>query len=295
MNTSTLSPEKKALLEQRLGVAAHGCAKGPVIRKRPNQDSAPLSFAQRQMWIIDQMTPGNPAYNVPYGYRLRGSLDLPALEDSFNEVIERHEPLRTTFAVKDGEPLQLIHPELKITIKVTALDHLTGEECENRLQALASEESVKSFDLSRLPLIRVSLFKLAEAEHALIINLHHIVADGLSVGLLVDELDTFYRAFTGGGDPRPPELGVQYADFALWQRQTIANEAAYANQIDFWRTQLGGTLPVLELPGDKPRPVLQSFHGANVFFHIPGALAQDLRSLGAREGCTFFMTVLAAF
>ena len=175
-----------------------------------------------------------------------------ALEDSFNEVIKRHEALRTTFAIKDGEPLQLIHPELKINLNVTALDHLTGEEREDRLQALASEESVKSFDLSRLPLIRVSLFKLGEAEHVLIINLHHIVADGLSIGLMLDELDTFYRAFTEGGDPRPPELAVQYGDFALWQRQTIANEAAYAKQIDFWRTQLGGRLPALELPADSP-------------------------------------------
>ena len=293
--SSTLSPVKQALLEQRLKGASHGRVRYPEIPKRPNRDSSPLSFAQRQMWVIDQMTPGNPAYNLPNGYRLHGPLNLTALEDSFNEIIKRHEGLRTTFAVKDGEPLQLIHPDLKIKINVTELDHLTGEECENRLQALASEESVKSFDLSRLPMIRVFLFKLGEAEHVLIINLHHIVADGLSIGLLLDELDTFYRAFTGGGDPRPPELAVQYADFALWQRQTMANEAAYANQIEFWRKQLGGTLPVLELPVDRPRPALQSFKGSNVFFNIPAALTQDLRLLGAREGCTFFMTLLAAF
>ena len=282
-------------MEQRWKRASHGLVRRAEIPRRANRGSAPLSFAQRQMWVIDQITPGNPAYNMPNGVRLRGPLDPQALENSFNKIIQRHEVLRTTFAVQDGEPLQFIHPELKINIPVTKLDHLAGQERENRLQALASEESFKSFDLSRLPLIRVSLFKLGEAEHVLLINLHHIVADGLSVGLLFDELDMFYRAFTGGGDPRPPELRVQYADFALWQRQAIAHEAAYANQIDFWRTQLGGTLPVLELPGDRPRPALQSFHGANVFFHIPGALAQDLRSLGAREGCTFFMTVLAAF
>jgi amino acid adenylation domain-containing protein len=267
----------------------------PVIPRRPYPHSAPLSFAQRQMWVIDQMTPGNPAYILSVGQRLRGPLDLTALENSFNEVIKRHEVLRTTFLVEDGEPLQRIHPELKITIKVSALDHLTGEEREAKLQALASEESLRSFALTQLPLIRASLFKLGEAEQVLIINLHHIVADGLSIGLLFDELDAFYRAFTGGGDPRPPELSVQYADFALWQRQTIANETAYANQIDFWRTQLGGKLPVLELPGDKPRPVLQSFNGSNVVFNIPTALTQDLRSLGAREGCSFFLTVLAAF
>ena len=293
--SSTLSPVKQALLERRWKRASHGLARRPEIPRRPNRDSAPLSFTQRQMWLIDQMTPGNPAYNLPYGFRLRGQLKLTALEDSFNEVIKRHEALRTTFAVKDEEPLQLIHPELKIKINVTELDHVAGEERENRLQALASEVSVKSFDLSRLPLIRVSLFKLGEAEHVLIINLHHIVADGLSIELLLNELNTFYRAFTERIETRPPELTVQYGDFALWQRNMMLNEAAYAKQIEFWQKQLDGTLPVLELPADKPRPALQSFHGSNVFFNIPAALVQDLKSLGAREGCTFFMTVLAAF
>ena len=247
------------------------------------------------MWVIDQMMPGNSAYSLPLGFRLKGLLDSMALEDSFNAVVKRHEGLRTTFAFRDGEPLQLIHPDLKIKFDVRKLDHLTGDQRENRLSALASEVSVASFDLSRLPLIRVSLFKLGEADHILIINVHHIVADGLSIGLLLEELDTFYRAFTGGGDPRPPELAVQYADFALWQRQSMADEAPYANQIEFWRTQLGGTLPVLELPGDKPRPALQSFNGSNIFFHISIALAQEFRSLAEREGCTVFMILLAAF
>src|SRR5467141_2399130 len=293
--SSTLSPVKQALLEQRLKRASHGSVRRPEIPIRSDRDSAPLSFAQHQMWVIDQMTPGNPAYNQPFGYRLRGPLDSTVLEASFNEVIKRHEGLRTTFAIKDGEPLQLIQPELKITIKATALDHLTGEERESRLQTLASEESVRSFDLSHLPLMRVSLFKLGDAEHVLIINLHHIVVDGLSIGLLLDELDACYRAFTKGGDPRLPALAVQYADFAAWERHTLANEGAHAKQIEFWRTQLGGGLPVLELPGDLPRPAVQSFKGSNVFFHIPTALAQQVKALGAREGCTFFMTVLAAF
>ena len=192
---SKLSPVKQALLEQRLKGASTARVRAPDIRARPERGVAPLSFVQRQLWVIDQLTPGNPAYNLPNGYRLRGPLDVTALERSVNEIIKRHESLRTTFAVHDGEPLQRIHPGLTITLKVTALDHLTGEEREDRLQALASEESVKAFDLSRLPLIRVSVFKLADAEHVLIINLHHIVADGLSIGLLLDELDAFYRAF----------------------------------------------------------------------------------------------------
>jgi amino acid adenylation domain-containing protein len=293
--TSKLSPVKQALLEQRLKRATAAPVGVPVIPQRREHDSAPLSFAQRQMWVIDQITPGNPAYNLPNGYRLLGPLDVPALQRSFNEVIRRHEALRTTFAVQNGEPLQRIHPELKIAIAVTALGHLSLEDREARVQVLASEESVKSFDLSRLPLIRVSLFKLGDAEHVLIINVHHIVADGLSIGLLLDEVNALYRAFTGAGDPPLPTLAVQYADFAVWQRHTLANEAAHAKQIEFWRTQLGDTPPVLELPGDRPRPAVQSFEGSNVFFEIPAALAQQVKAVGAGEGCTFFMTLLAAF
>jgi len=294
MRTPNLSPEKKALLEQRLGIAPTRGG-GAVIPPRTNRDRAPLSFAQRQMWVIDQMTPGNPAYNLPNGYRLRGPLDVTALERSFNEIIKRHEALRTTFAVQDGEPLQRVHPDWKIAIEVTTLAHLSAEEREAKLQQLASEGSIRPFDLSRLPLIRVSLFTLGDAEHVVIINLHHIVADGLSVGLLLNEVDAFYRAFTEGGHPRLPALTVQYGDFAAWQRHGLAHEVAYAKQIEFWRTRLGGGLPVLELPADLPRPAVQSFKGSNVFFHIPTTLAQQVKALGAREGCTFFMTVLAAF
>src|ERR1043165_8030303 len=203
--TSTLSPTKQALLQQRLKKASRGTGRRPDIPRRPDRGSAPLSFTQRQMWVIDQMTPGNPAYNLPYAFRLRGPLQVAALEDSFNQIIQRHEALRTRFAVKSGEPLQIIEPALRIKLKVTKLDHPAGEERENRLKALAAEESLKSFDLSRLPLIRVSLVKLDETEHLLIINLHHIVADGLSIGLLLNELDTFYRLLTGGRVSPPPD------------------------------------------------------------------------------------------
>ncbi|HWM28121.1 MAG TPA: amino acid adenylation domain-containing protein, partial [Woeseiaceae bacterium] len=293
--SSALSPAKQALLRQRLRRASDAPLREPEIPRQPSRDVAPLSFAQRQMWVVDQMTPGNTAYGLPIGYRLRGTLNVAALEKSFNEILRRHEGLRTTFAVTDGEPLQLIHPDLTIKITVTELDYLPAEIREDRLQAMATEESIKPFDLARLPLIRVSLFRLGDTEHVLLINLHHIVADGMSIGPMLAELDTFYRAFTGGHDPHPPELPIQYADFVHWQRQTTANEAAHARQIEFWRTRLGGKLPVLELPADRPRPLLQSFKGSNVFVNIPKALAEALRLLGAREGCTFFMTVLAAF
>ena len=282
-----LSPEKQALLRQRIASRAAE----PDIPARPRRDHAPLSFAQHQMWVIDQVTPGNPAYNVVSGYRLRGALDVGALEASLNEVVRRHETLRTTFVVQDGEALQRIHPELRLSVRLVPLDYLDAEECEAALHAAASEESVTSFDLSRLPLIRLTLFRLAQTDHVLLINIHHIVADGLSVGLLLEELDTFYRSLSVGAGARPPELAVQYADFAVWQRQALA----YPNELEFWRRQLAGALPVLELAGDRARPAHPSFRGSNVFFDLPAPLVRDLTALGAHEGCTLFMTLLAVF
>jgi amino acid adenylation domain-containing protein len=268
--------------------------KEPIISKRPKTDSAPLSFAQLQMWLMDQMTPGNPAYGLPIAYRVKGPLDVLALENSFNEIIRRHEVLRTTFTVNDGEPLQVIHQACKIRIGVTELELMPPDEREHRLHILASHEAGVPFDLSRLPLIRVLLFKVSHDDHVLFINLHHIVADGLSLRLMLDELDRHYQVFTGSRHDDRLDLRIQYADFALWQRQTVAAKN-YVDEIAFWRRQLHGTLPVLELPADLPRPVVQSFKGSNIFFEIPKALAQDLAALGAREGCTLFTTLLAAF
>jgi hypothetical protein len=185
MPTSTLCLERTALVEPLWRGIPLKLGPRHVIPKRPDRRSAPLSFAQRQIWIIDQMAPGNPAYNMPYGYRLHGQLDLEALEHSFNEIVRRHETLRTTIAVEDGEPAQIVHPELTITLEITPLDHLPADEREKTLHAFASEISIQSFDLSRLPLLRVFLFKLSEDEHILIINLHHIIADGLSITLLL--------------------------------------------------------------------------------------------------------------
>jgi amino acid adenylation domain-containing protein len=293
--SATLSPLKQALRERLLQRASRGLAPHSEIPVRPDRGVAPLSSSQRQMWLMDQMTPGNPAYNLSIGYRLRGPLEAAALEAGFNEVIKRHEVLRSTFANRDGEPLQFIHPELKLRLDVRELDQLNGEERERRLRDMAAEESVKPFDLSRLPLIRAALIKLGKAEHVLVISVHHIVADGLSVGLLLKELDVFYLAFTGHERGRLPELPVQYADYALWQQQTIANEAAYASQIKFWQKRLSGPLPVLELPADKARPAIQSFNGSNVFFNLSAARARELRALGERESCTPFMTLLGAF
>ncbi|MBU6399999.1 MAG: amino acid adenylation domain-containing protein, partial [Verrucomicrobia bacterium] len=265
------------------------------IPRRRNRDWAPLSFAQHQFWLLDQLTPGNPAYNLPYGLRLRGPLDRVALEAGFNAIIERHEILRTAFVLKEGEPTQHIRRRLQFPVQFTALEHLQGPAREETLQRLAAAEAVRAFDLERPPLLRVSVFRLDEFDHVLLLNLHHIVADGLSVGRLLQELDAFYRGFTNDQPPLLPDLSVQYADFAAWQQKTLADETACADAIAFWQKTLQGPLPLCELPADKPRPAFQSFNGANVPLDLSSEQARALRSLGAREGCTFFMTVLAAF
>ena len=217
--TNPLSAEKQALLKLRLSGASIRPADERRLSRRANDEPAPLSFAQFHIWARDQMAPGNPSHNLPVGFRIKGQLDVGFLEDSFNAIAGRHESLRTTVAVKDGEPVQVIHPECRIRIAVTKLDHLPRDEGEIELQKLASKESVAAFDLSRLPLIRVSLYRLGDADHVMVVNLHHIIADGLSFGPLLDELDACYRAFRSGGRLKLPELPVQYADFAIWQRR----------------------------------------------------------------------------
>lgn len=267
----------------------------PPIPTRPDPRTAPLSFIQRQVWLVDQLTPGNPAYNLPRGLRLRGPLDQAALASAFDLVIRRHEILRTTFVAEGGGPRQLIHPDLAIRIAVTSLEHVPMEERERELEALATQESLRPFDLSCLPLVRVTLFRLGTEEHVLVVNVHHIVVDGLSLDLLLDEVGAAYRAYTSGAEPALPALPLQYGDFAQWEREQWADDAAHATEIEYWRTTLAGPLPVLELPTDRPRPPVESWRGSNLFFRLPPEVGSGVRMLARRERCTGFMVLLAAF
>ena len=292
---STLSAAKQALLERRLKAASRADPGLREISRRPDPGCAPLSHAQRQMWVIDQMTPGNPAGNLPYGYRLRGPLDRRTLEASFNTVIERHEILRTTFHVRDDEPIQRVHSQLRIEVRAAGLQHLSVGEREAALQGLATQESTRPFDLSCLPLIRVSLFTLADAENVLLVNLHHIIADGISAALLLNEVAVLYQALAAGRTASLDEPAVQYGDFAHWQQQRTLQGDRHAAQAAFWARRLEGNFPVLDLPSDHPRPPRKSFRGANAFFDVPAALVSELKNLAARERCTLFMALLAAF
>ena len=285
-----MSAERRRLLELRLKGSAAAHPKSRRIRSQ----HPPLSAGQHQMWVIEQMIPGNPAYHIPVAWRIAGDLDVSALEESFNQIIQRHESWRTTIRDIDGNPVQQIHPECKIQISVTDLSHLPSEESERQSRELAAGEAVRPFDLRQLPLLRVSLFRLGRNDHVLLVNVHHIVADGLSLRLMFDELDAIYRALTSGTMARLPVLTAQYADFAAWQDEKLS-DGRHSQQLDYWQQQLKGELPVLELATDKPRPLRQSFNGSNVNFTISRTLAQALTALGNQERCTFFVTVFAAF
>ena len=266
-----------------------------AISPRPDPRTAPLSFIEWQMWLMDQMAPGNPAYNLPRALRLRGPLDIAALEAAVNTVIRRHEILRTTYAAPGGEPHAHVHPTLTIHVALASVEHLPPEEREAKAHALATQESLRPFDLSRLPLIRVALFRLGATDHILFVNVHHIAADGLSMGLLLDEVDAAYRGSLTGREPALPVLGLQYGDFAHWQREAWADDATHAGEIAYWRRRLAGELPVVELTGDRPRPAVRSFLGSHVYFRFPAEVGEGVRALVRRERCTGFMVLLAAF
>src|SRR5215213_11727459 len=254
----------------------------------------PLSFAQQRLWFLDQLQPGVTAYNIPGALRLRGTLNFTALERSLNEIIARHETLRTVFSVVDGQPVQWIRTSLTIPIVSAAVVAQTAEEQEAELRRLAREEAARPFDLEAGPLLRVRLLRLNEREHVLLLTMHHIVSDGWSMGVLVRELCALYEAFLQGKESPLAPLTVQYADYAQWQREHLTGEVL-EQQLQYWREQLAGAPALLELPADRPRPAVQSFRGARESVRLGAELTRALQELSRAEGVTLFMTLLAGF
>ena len=289
-----LSPAKRALLLKALGAEAARANEADAIPRRSTRDRAPLSFAQQRLWLIDRLSPGGPAYNVPAAVRLGGRLDLSALEQSLNEVVRRHEVLRTTFAVVDEQPVQFVAEELKLSLAVTDLSRLSASEREAEARRLAREEALAPFDLSKGPLLRARLLKLSDEEHVLLLTMHHIVSDGWSEGVLINEVGALYRAYEAGLPSPLEELPIQYGDFAEWQRGQLEGEAL-ERLLGYWRRQLVDMPASLELPTDRSRPPVQTSRGATEHFSLPSTLAARLKALGREEGCTLFMTLLAAF
>lgn len=253
----------------------------------------PLSFAQQRLWFLEQLMPGNPFYNVPCSVRFIGQLDNAALEQTFNEILRRHEALRTTFVMVEGQPAQAIAPALSVPLRLVDLRQLPATEREVAAQQIATQEAQRPFNLNAGPLLRVTLLQLDTADHVLLMNLHHIIADGWSLGVLVREIQALYTAFSSGLPSPLEELPIQYADFAIWQLGWLQGEVL-ADQLTYWQQQLHD-IPILNLPTDRPRPALPSFRGATQLLELPPTLSQALEALSQQEGVTLFMTLLAAF
>ncbi|HVR98951.1 MAG TPA: amino acid adenylation domain-containing protein [Thermoanaerobaculia bacterium] len=252
----------------------------------------PLSFAQQRLWFIDQLEPGSPLYNMIVALRLEGRLDRGALAAALTEIARRHESLRTVFRSAAGEPFQVIQPPSVFPLGLVDLSGLADRETESYRLALA--EARRPFDLKRGPLWRGTLIRLREDEHVAVFILHHIVGDGWSTGRLIDEVRALYTAFAAGRPSPLPELPVQYADFAVWQRGWLQGEVL-EREIAWWRERLAGAPALLELPTDRPRPAVQAGRGAIRFVELPEPMTQALHGLSLRLGSTLFMTVLAAF
>ncbi|HYG61663.1 MAG TPA: amino acid adenylation domain-containing protein, partial [Thermoanaerobaculia bacterium] len=266
----------------------------PPLVPAPRQGPIPLSFAQQRLWFIDQLEPGTSLYNIPVALRAEGPLHLGVLMLCLSEIVRRHEALRTVFAAPEGTPTQVILPAAPFVLSVVDLSGLPESRREALALGLVGEEAGRPFDLTRGPLLRGLLLRLAEDDHITVLTMHHIVSDGWSMRILVREVTALYAAFTEGRPSPLPELPLQYADFAVWQRSWLHGEAL-ERESSFWRRQLAGLPPLLELPTDRPRPLVQSFRGASRPMRLPAELTRQMDAVGRREGATIFMVLLAGF
>jgi amino acid adenylation domain-containing protein len=269
----------------------------PLVRvSREGEKGArlPLSFAQQRLWFLDQLLPNNPLYNSPGAVRLEGKLDLGVLESVINEIVRRHEVLRTRIEVEEGEPVQVIDEWERRRLEVEDLRGVSEGEREEVVRRMMREEAEAGFDLSRGPLLRVKVLQLGEEDHVVLFTMHHIVSDAWSLVVLVREVRVLYEAISGGKRSPLPELEIQYADYASWQRSYLKGEVL-EEELEYWKRQLGGEPRAVELPTDRPRPAVASYRGASVAVRIELELLKQLEELGRQQGVTLFMTLLAAF
>ena len=253
----------------------------------------PLSFGQHRLWFLDQFEPGNSAYNSSGGIRLGGQLNILALQQALNEIIIRHEVLRTTFNVLNGTPMQVVHGPAPFALQVVDYSGFPSDVCECKLQRLACSNAEQPFNLADGPLLRGALVRMGDHDHVLLLTIHHIISDGWSIGIFARELSVLYENLSAGKASPLPELSIQYGDYAEWQREYL--KGAVLDRLRwYWCKQLAGA-PVLELPTDRPRPAMQTFNGADVDIQFDRQLLEDLTQLSVREGGTLFMTLLAAF
>ncbi|MGZ4969988.1 MAG: amino acid adenylation domain-containing protein [Methylobacter sp.] len=292
---SLLKTRKEELIEILSSADEHNDAPiTPVLRIDP----IPLSYAQQRLWFLDQLDPGSASYNTPIVLRITGRLNISALEQSMNEIVRRHESLRTSFVTVNGQPTQKVRPDILLPVMYVNLAMLPEQIREITMRGLCRQEAAKPFALSTDPLIRITLITLFNGpdtqEYILLVTLHHIVSDGWSSALLMREFIALYQAFGEGKESPLTELTIQYADFACWQRQWLSGDVLQ-RQIDYWQKQLSGIPDLLELPADRPRPPAMSYCGANYMISIPLALVEQLRALSRQHNTTLFMTLFAVF
>ena len=291
---STISPGKLALLSKQMEKKSSKTQAKQVIVRRNQSNAIPLSFAQQRLWFLAQLEPENPFYNQPTVLRLSGQLKLTAFQKSLEELIRRHEPLRTTFSTTvEGKAVQTINRAGEFLLPVINLEKLDTIAQEQEIQNLASQEAQRVFNLEQDSLLRVTLIKLNQSEHIVLFTTHHIVSDEWSTGILVKEIATLYQAFLEGKPSPLPELSIQYADFSVWQREWLTGEIL-ESQLNYWQQQLQD-VSLLNLPTDYPRPAINTYKGANLTFELPSSLTAAIKALAQKEGVTLFMTLLAAF
>ncbi|MDJ0717356.1 MAG: amino acid adenylation domain-containing protein, partial [Prochloraceae cyanobacterium] len=266
----------------------------PPIRSRTHREKLPLSWAQERLWFLNQLERSTATYNMPGAIRIEGNLDINALQQALSEIVRRHEILRTSFETFNGKPIQVIDPKATIKINLVDLQQIEATERETVLHQQTQIEANTPFNLEIAPLIRCSLFQLSLREYVLFLTMHHIVSDGWSMGIFIQELSSLYRAFSTG-EPSPlSELAIQYADFALWQREWLTGEVLQT-QLGYWKEQLRDAPELLELPTDRPRPSVQTYRGGTQSLSLDTDLSEKLQTLSRNTGSTLFMTLLAAF
>jgi amino acid adenylation domain-containing protein len=296
---ASLSPKHRELLDQLLAERRPATPQvpsrlPPPLTPVPREGPLLLSFAQQRLWFIDQLVPAGPLYNMSVALSVEGPMSSEVLALSLGEIMRRHEVLRTVFTAQESSPVQVIQPAAPFVLTVVDLSGLAEREREAVALTLTGEETRRPFDLARGPLLRAVLLRLAESDHVLALTMHHIVSDGWSMGILVREVTALYKAFAEGRPSPLPELPVQYVDFAAWQHAWLHGEVL-ENEISFWRRQLAGLPPRLELPTDRPRPAAQSFRGASRQVRLSAELTRQVQGLSRREGATLFMVLLAGF
>jgi NRPS condensation-like uncharacterized protein len=294
LETTEVAHDKLRLLEYLLAEEGIGDSEAKRIEPRGEACDIPLSFAQQRLWFLDQMGSDRAVYNIPEAYYLTGPLNLAAFQCAINEIICRHEVLRTTFRSQDGQPFQVVSSYQPLEIPVTDLSKIAAQEKEATVRRLAAENAADPFDLTQGPPLRVSLLRLGEEEHTLLLCMHHIVSDGWSMSLFFKELAVLYDALSTGKPSPLAELPIQYADFAIWQRNWLQDDVLQS-QLDYWKQKLGRLTPELTLPTDRQRPPIQTHRGSSHSFVIPQIITGNLNALARNEGVTLFMLLLAAF